>query len=103
MKTLLAQAAVDITRIDLPPSGLPATLPEIAARIFGWLVGFAGAFAVAAVIYSGIMYITSAGDATQAEKAKKNLTWAIIAVILISVSASIVWLVNDVLKNVAPR
>lgn len=102
MIRLLAQA-VEITKFDLPTPGLPTTLPDIASRIFGWLVGFAGAFAVAAVIYSGIMYITSAGDATQAEKAKKNLTWAIIAVVLISVSASIVWLVNNILTTVAPR
>lgn len=52
--------------------------------VINWLLQLVDGLAVLAIIYSGIMYITSAGNAEQAEKAKKNLTWAIIGLIIVS-------------------
>jgi TRAP-type C4-dicarboxylate transport system permease small subunit len=75
-------------------------LPSFAQQLLGWFLGFAGAFAVIAVVWAGFMYITSGGNSEQAEKAKKNLTWAIIGVVLVAFSSAIVFFVNDVLNNV---
>lgn len=74
-------------------------VPSLARTLLTWILGFAGAFAVMAVVFSGFMYVTSGGDATQAEKAKKNLTWAIIGIVLVAFSEAIVWFINDVLNN----
>lgn len=83
---------------NLPGTNLGSDLPSIANNTFEWLLGFMGIFAVGAVIYSGIMYITSGGDSTQAENAKKNLTWAIIGTVIISLSLVIVNFVQTVVK-----
>ena len=52
-------------------------LPDFVQGVINWLFGLAGAFAVIAIVYSGIMYITSGADQTKTETAKKNLVWAI--------------------------
>lgn len=81
-----------------PTTNLPHSVPGIAETIFTWLLGFMGIFAVGAIIYSGIMYITSGGDSAQAENAKKNLTWAIIGTVLIAFSLAIVAMVQNILN-----
>ena len=52
-------------------------------RVINWLLEAAGAFAVMAIVYSGIMYITAGGDEQKTESAKKNITWAIVGLIII--------------------
>ncbi|OGD56038.1 hypothetical protein A2V71_03985, partial [Candidatus Berkelbacteria bacterium RBG_13_40_8] len=52
-------------------------LGELITVIINWMLGLMGAFAVVAVVYSGVMYITASNDPAKAETAKKNLTWAI--------------------------
>lgn len=94
-QTILAQSGMGIT---WPKSALPGDLAGIAGTTFTWLLGFMGIFAVAAIIYSGIMYITSGGDSAQAENAKKNLTWAIIGTVIISLSLAIVNFVQTIIK-----
>jgi len=42
---------------------------------------FLGGLAFLAILYSGAIYITSFGDATKMEQAKKNLTWTVIGII----------------------
>lgn len=93
--TILAASPIDI---HWPESALPDSLSGMAGATFTWILGFMGIFAVAAIIYSGIMYITSAGDSAQAENAKKNLTWAIIGTVIIALSLAIVNFVQTVVK-----
>lgn len=59
---------------------------ELITAIIGWLLFILGALAVVAVIYSGLMYITAGSDPTRAEAAKKNLTWAIIGIVIVALS-----------------
>jgi len=84
-----------------PATGLPQPTPgenwvvELITKTINWLLYLAGALAVLAIVYSGIMYITSAGNEEQTAKAKKNLIWAIIAVIIISLALLIPqWVIN---------
>lgn len=76
---------------------------SIGGAAITWLLWLAGALAVIAIIYSGIMYITSAGNQEQAEKAKKNLIWAIIGIILIALSLAIVaWVQTMLVPTTTP-
>ncbi|MCX6806566.1 MAG: pilin [Candidatus Berkelbacteria bacterium] len=59
--------------------------------VITWLLGAAGAFAVIAIVYSGIMYIMSAGNQEQVEKAKKNITWAVTGLVFIAISISMLY------------
>jgi hypothetical protein len=88
--------------IGLPPNTAFTNETTFVAHIQNWLLLLAAVVAVAAVIYSGFMYITSAGDSDQAEKAKKNLTWAIIGVVLVAFSAVLVTWIDRVLNQLTP-
>lgn len=86
--------APDIKDIDLPESKYK-DIPALIAGVITWLLGIAGALAVIAIIYSGIMYMTSGGDQTKAETAKKNLIWAITGIVIILLSFVIInWVAN---------
>ena len=71
-------------------------LTEVIFGAISWLLIFSGSLAVIAIIWSGIMYITAGGDAEKAVTARKNLTWAIIGVIVLVLSYFIVNEVNRI-------
>lgn len=68
-------------------------------NIINWFLYFAGGLAVIAIIYSGIMYITSSGNPEKAQKAKSNLVWAIIGLLVILLALAIPNLVYDILTK----
>ncbi len=86
----------EVKDIDLDILGLRFnTVPELVQGIITWLLGFAGAFAVIALVYSGIMYLTAGADPTKAENAKKNLVWAVTGIVVIVLSYAIIrWIAN---------
>jgi len=53
-----------------------------------WFLIICGIIAVLSLIYGGILYITSAGEAEKAERGKKTITGAIIGIIIIMLSYS---------------
>lgn len=65
-------------------------LPIVLQDIILWTLIFAGIVAVVLIIISGIKFITSGGEAKQAEGARKTLTWAIIGLVLILLSFAII-------------
>lgn len=72
---------------------------DLIVVIIKWLLDILAALAVIAIIYSGIMYMTSSGDQAKSEIAKKNLIWAIIGVIIVALSFFIVELIAKVIKE----
>jgi hypothetical protein len=63
--------------------GLPeGSIFGIVEGILYWLLAILGAMAIIGFIIAGIMYLTAAGDETQAGKAKKAMMYAIIGVIV---------------------
>lgn len=62
-----------------------------------WLLGIFGLIAIISFLISGIMYFSAAGNKEEAEKAKKQMEWSILGVIiglggLIIVNAVTVWM-----------
>ncbi len=88
----------DIGTIIFPPTKI-GSIRDLIVAIIDWLLALAGALAVIAIIYSGLMYITAGGDPTKAENAKKNLIWAIIGVVVIALALVIVNTVVNVLQG----
>jgi len=88
----------DLGTVTLPGHASNITdLADVIMVVINWALGIAGAFAVFAIIYSGLMYITASGDIAKSgsnpekvTKAKKNLVWAIIGVVVILLSYIIV-------------
>ncbi|MDD3086410.1 MAG: hypothetical protein PHH45_00450 [Patescibacteria group bacterium] len=67
----------------------------IANTILTWLLALAGLLAVAYLIYSGILYITAAGNPDQAKKGQQGVINAIIGIVIISA----VWLIIGLAFN----
>lgn len=86
-----------ITDVVPPPSHFDQTGLEGVVHAIGVIVvDAAGILALIALIYSGILYITAGGDQTKAEKAKKNLTWAIIGVLVTFMAYIIIEWINNI-------
>lgn len=90
----IALAENKITKI---PEG--KNIGEIIAGIIEFILPVAAGVAVLAVMYAGVLYITSQGDPEKVGKAKKALLWAIVGVIIIVLSYAIVIMINNVVNN----
>lgn len=53
-------------------------LGEVIGTITGGFMGAIGAFAVAAIVYGGVIYISSAGNEENIKKGKSIITYAVI-------------------------
>ena len=84
---------------DLETEGGGNWIVGLLTRIANWILDLAGALAVLAIVYSGLMYITSAGNQEKSEKAKKNLVWAIVGLIIILLSYLVVEWVRNILST----
>ena len=79
-------------------AGLPSgTITGVVATFLQWLLGIFGLLALISFLISGIMYFSAVGNKEDAEKAKKNMEWSIIGVIvglagLIIVNGITTWL-----------
>lgn len=95
-KSTTASAIGDFGQIIFPSTKV-SSIRGLIVAIIDWLLILAGSLAVIAIIYSGLMYITAGADTTKAETAKKNLIWAIIGVVVISLALVIINTVVSVL------
>lgn len=70
--------------IGLPTNvGLPGgTISSVLSTFMKWLLGIFGFAAIISFLISGIMYFIAAGNTEEAEKAKKQMEWSILGVIV---------------------
>ncbi len=84
-------AAADKWGLPDKPAGIPDTeLSGIVARITDYVLGFVTIIAVLMLIWGGIKYLTAAGDEGATEEAKGIITQAVIGLIIVGISYSIV-------------
>lgn len=67
--------------------------------VTNYLLDLAGVIAFIMILYASIIYLTSYGEESKAELAKKTLTWSVIGVIVISLAKAILFIVGNMLKN----
>lgn len=75
------------------------TVPEITKLIIDWALYLAAIVAVIFIIYGGFLYITSAGNATQAGNGRATLVNALIGLAMVVLSYIIVQIVYNFLVN----
>lgn len=71
--------------VSFPDVGLPdptGGLPAIVEGLVKWLLGIFGFLAILSFIISGAMYFFSSGDDTAMKKAKNQMQWSIIGVVV---------------------
>jgi len=69
-------------------------IPVIIQNLISAALAFSGLVALVLFIYAGATYITSKGDPTKVENAKKTMTYAILGLILIFLSFFIIRLIS---------
>ena len=109
----LAKAADEKKSVQISDELKPpfaATLPTegsnsgnvILQLIAGSLIYAAGPVAVLMIAIGGFRYVTSHGETTQMEAAKKTILWAIIGLLVIIVSYAIVRNIIDIAASTTP-
>ena len=71
-------------------TGGEGDLRELVKTILYYFLGFLGFVATVMVIYGGVLYVTSAGNEENVQKAKKILLYAVVGIIIILVSFALV-------------
>lgn len=82
-------AAPDVTR--------QGSLSDNVTTLINYFLGFLGLVAVAFLIYAGVLMVTAGGDEDQVGKARKIITYAVIGIVIILLSWTIVTFVTNAL------
>lgn len=78
-------------------SGTNDQLPSVIQGILNAIIGIAGLVAVIYIIIGGVQYMTSSGDTTKVEKAKKTILYACIGLVICVLSFAIVnWAITAI-------
>lgn len=102
LNVALAQGAIEVDT-DCPAvlralNGCQGGLRGIVLSIVNFFLGFLGLLAVIMVIYGGFLYVSSAGNEENVNKAKKILLYAVLGIVVIIVSFA---LINTILGAAA--
>jgi hypothetical protein len=95
MTNMLFGGAIAFTTDDFADLIVPTTSTdmnpqEIVVMIINYSLFFIGALALIFVIWGGIQYVTSGGDAEKTTKARNTLLYAIIGVVVVVLAYGIV-------------
>jgi hypothetical protein len=98
MLALVFPASADVA---LPTNvGLPSgTLSSVISNLTNWLLGIFGFLAIISFLVSGIMYFLAAGDDKAQEKAKNQMTWSIMGVVIGLIGLIVVYAVDALLRG----
>jgi hypothetical protein len=66
------------------------TLGQNVTNLINYFLGFLGLIAVAFLIYAGVLMITAGGDEEKVGKARQIITYAVIGIVIILLSYTIV-------------
>lgn len=74
----------NVSGVVIPDTGQgnPQTITQIVTNFMRWILGIFGMLAVIAFVIAGILYITSAGNQEQAQKAKRAMVYSIVGVVV---------------------
>ena len=91
------ESGVDAVKTAAGCDGSTDALPTAIVNILSAIIGVAGLVSVVYIIIGGVQYMTSSGDASKVEKAKKTILYACIGLIVCALSFVIV---NFVIGNI---
>jgi hypothetical protein len=93
-----AYAVASITPIS-PDTTDVTDLGTLVSRIATWLTYAAGVAAFIYLVYSGILYISAAGNPDQAKKGQQGIINAIIGIVIIVLAYTIISVVQNSAKS----
>jgi hypothetical protein len=95
-----AYAAINVTSLTPTNSTGNASITSLVGTVLMYLSYFAGALAVGYLIYSGILYITAAGNPDAAKKGQQGIINAIIGIVIIVLALVIINVVTNSATNI---
>ncbi len=87
-QSILGDEAISGT--DLPTG----TFNGVISNVIVWALSIAGGLAVLILIIGGVLYVTASGNQTRLEQAKTTIKGAIIGIVVILLSAVIVYAIQ---------
>jgi hypothetical protein len=75
---------------------------EVIAIVLKWLLTLAGVIATVFLILGGYQYITAGGNEEQSEKGKQTLINAVIGIVIVLLSMTIITIVTNTLSSTGP-
>ena len=72
---------------------------EMATSIIQWVIGIAGFVSAIFLVYGGISYMTSSGDAGKLTKAKNMIIYALIGLTIVGLAEIITAFVTNIIKD----
>lgn len=95
MNSLIERAyATGVAAITPSTTDAASTLPELVARVVTWITYIAGLAAFIYLVYSGILYISAAGNPDQAKKGQQGIINAVIGIIIVVLAYTIITVVK---------
>lgn len=82
----------------VPNASAQGTLGQNIIIIINYVLGFLGLIAVAFLIYAGVLMVTAGGNEDQVGKARTIITYAVIGIVIILLSFTIVSFVTNALS-----
>lgn len=96
---LLESFARQGEKVDSGIGGNATGFTSSLSSILKAIIGVMGIFCVIFVIVGGVQYMTSAGDTSKVEKAKKTILYAVIGLIVCALAFLIVqFVIGNILK-----
>ncbi|MBQ3464723.1 hypothetical protein IJH15_00665 [Candidatus Saccharibacteria bacterium] len=83
----------------LASEGACANPTTLVSSMISWVIGMAGVISAIFLVYGGISYITSAGDANKLQKAKNTIMYALIGMAIVALSSVITAFVSNTIKD----
>lgn len=80
-----------------PSAAAQGTLGQNITLIINYFLGILGLIAVGFLIYAGVLMVTAGGDEQQVGKARKIITYAVVGIVIILLSWTIVTFVSSAL------
>lgn len=79
------------------PTGVPTDFDSAILNMTNWVLGFVGSIAVLAIIWGGVLYLTSVGDENQVESGKNTVKNGILGLVVAGVAYAMVQVIVDVI------
>lgn len=77
------------------PNNVPTDFDQAILNMTNWVLGFVASIAVMAIIWGGILYLTSAGDESQAETGKKTIKNGLLGLVICGIAYAIVVIIVE--------